>query len=210
MTARRHRRLHRLERAGPASAARQGVGDDQLFGSQYAMRIWLDPAKLNNFDADAGRRRRPPFQAQNAQVAGRPARRPAVGARASSSTPRSRPSSACRRRSSSATSCCKVNTDGSQVRLRDVARVELGARELSRSHRLQRPAGGRPRRSSSRPGANALATAKAVRATLDELAPVLPAGPEGRSTPTTPRRSCASRSRRWSRRCSRRSCWCSW
>ena len=46
----------------------RGVGDYQLFGSQYAMRIWLDPAKLNNFGLtpdDVGSA----LQAQNVQVA---------------------------------------------------------------------------------------------------------------------------------------------
>ena len=51
-----------------------GVGDVQLFGTQYAMRIWLDPAKLNNYQPDAGRRdRRDPG-------AERPGRRPASSA----------------------------------------------------------------------------------------------------------------------------------
>ena len=48
-----HRRLRRLTRAGP-DQPHQGVGDFQLFGTQYAMRIWLDPAKLNNFGLTPG------------------------------------------------------------------------------------------------------------------------------------------------------------
>ena len=74
-------RLHRLHVQDPISRT-PGVGDFQLFGTQYAMRIWLDPAKLNNYRADAdGRRQR----AAGAERAGavRGARRPALGARAS-------------------------------------------------------------------------------------------------------------------------------
>ena len=46
-----------------------GVGNFQLFGAQYAMRIWLDPAKLNNYGMTCARRRAIPIKAQNIQVA---------------------------------------------------------------------------------------------------------------------------------------------
>jgi multidrug efflux pump len=48
MSSERHRRLHRLDVQDPISRT-PGVATISLFGSQYAMRIWLDPAKLNNY-----------------------------------------------------------------------------------------------------------------------------------------------------------------
>ena len=74
------------------------------------------------------------IQAQNAQVAVGPARRPAGGARPAARTPPSPRRPTADARSSSRNIVLRSNTDGSQVRLRDVARVELGAAEL-RLHR---------------------------------------------------------------------------
>ena len=69
----------------------------------------------------------------------------------------------------------KVNTDGSQVRLRDVARIGLGAESYSVHTKYNgKPAAGLAVKLA--PGANALDTAKAVRATMDELAPFFPPG----------------------------------
>ena len=82
-----------------------GVGDYILFGSQYAMRIWLDPAKLNNFsltatDVSAA------ITAQNVQVASGELGEDCLPRPASNSTPRWSGRRTCKRRNSSAISCC--------------------------------------------------------------------------------------------------------
>ena len=151
----------------------KGVGDYQLFGSQYAMRIWLDPAKLNNYGltpVDVGNA----LQAQNVQVAsGELGGLPSVQG----------PAAQCHHHRAAAPQTpeqfggmlLKVNTDGSQVRLRDVARIELGAENYSVSTKYNgQPAAGLAIKLA--PGANALDTAKAIRATLDKLEPFFPPG----------------------------------
>jgi hydrophobe/amphiphile efflux-1 (HAE1) family protein len=150
-----------------------GVGDYQLFGSQYAMRIWLDPAKLNNFgltpdDVSAA------LQAQNVQVAageigGLPS---AKGQRLNATIigPQwlQKPEQFGR-------VLLRVNTNGSRVLLSDVARVELGAENYSVSTKYNGlPASGLAIKLA--PGANALDTQKAINATLERLAPFFPPG----------------------------------
>ena len=69
----------------------------------------------------------------------------------------------------------RANTDGSTVRLRDVARIELGAQGYATSARLNgKPSTGIGVQLS--PTGNALATAKAVRERMEELSTLLPAG----------------------------------
>ena len=58
MIAQRHRRLRRRATLQDPLSRVRGVGDVQVFGSQYAMRIWLDPDKLDSYQPDAGRRHR--------------------------------------------------------------------------------------------------------------------------------------------------------
>jgi hydrophobe/amphiphile efflux-1 (HAE1) family protein len=150
-----------------------GVGDYQLFGTQYAMRIWLDPAKLNNYGltpTDVNNA----LQAQNLQVpSGELGGLPAVKGQRLHATIMGP------ERFTSAEQfgrvLLKVNTDGSQVRLRDVARIALGAENYSvHTEYNGRPAAGLAIKLA--PGANALDTAKAVRATMDKLAPFFPPG----------------------------------
>ena len=150
-----------------------GVGDYQLFGTQYAMRIWLDPAKLNNFSltpVDVNNA----LQDQNIQVpAGELGGLPAVHGQRLHATiigPQ---------RLSSADEfgrvLLKVNSDGSQVRLRDVARIGLGAESYAVYTEYNgHPAAGLAVKLAT--GANALETANAVRATMDRLAPFFPPG----------------------------------
>lgn len=150
-----------------------GVGDVQLFGAQYAMRIWMDPTKLNNFqltpvDVIAA------IKAQNAQVAagqlgGTP---PVKGQQLNASI-------IAQTRLTSADEfgkiLLKVNQDGSQVRLRDVAEVELGGENYDVIARYNgQPASGLGIKLAT--GANALDTANAVRATIDKLQPYFPHG----------------------------------
>jgi multidrug efflux pump len=150
-----------------------GVGDFQLFGTQYAMRVWLDPAKLNNFGltpVDVGNA----LQAQNLQVpSGELGGLPAIRGQRLHATivgPQ---------RLTTADEfgrvLLKVNTDGSQVRLRDVARIGLGAESYAvHTEYNGHPAAGLAVKLAT--GANALETARAIRATMDRLAPFFPPG----------------------------------
>ena len=88
----------------------------------------------------------------------------------------------------------KPGADGEITRLRDVARVELGASRLRAARPARQQAGGRDRRSSSAPGTNALQVSDDVRATMERLKQEFPAG---RGLPDRLRpdqSSCASRS----------------
>ncbi|WP_017277579.1 efflux RND transporter permease subunit [Sinorhizobium meliloti] len=102
-----------------------GVGDFQVFGSQYAMRIWLDPAKLVNFsmtpsDVSAA------IRAQNVQVAsGELGAEPAVPDQQMNATVVG--PSYLKTPEEFGAILLRVQPDGSQVRLRDVARVEIGS-----------------------------------------------------------------------------------
>ena len=152
-----------------------GVGDFQVFGAQYAMRIWLDPAKLNNFqmtpvDVSSA------ISAQNVQVSsGQLGGLPAVQGQQLNATiiGKTRLQSP----EQFEQILLRVNADGSQVRLKDVARVELGGESYGISAQFNgRPASGMAIRLAT--GANALDTAKAIRATISELEPFFPPGME--------------------------------
>ncbi len=151
----------------------KGVGDFQLFGAQYAMRIWLDPAKLNNFGltpVDISN----VVQAQNVQVAaGELGGLPAVQGQQLNATiigP-----SRLQKPEEFGRILVKVNADGSQVRLRDVARIELNSENFSTDARFNgKPAAGLAIKLAT--GANALDTAKAVKETIERLRPTFPPG----------------------------------
>ncbi|KAA8696537.1 efflux RND transporter permease subunit [Pseudomonas syringae pv. tagetis] len=150
-----------------------GVGDFQVFGSQYAMRIWLDPAKLNNFQLtpvdvkDA-------ITAQNVQVSsGQLGGLPSISGQQLNATiiGKTRLQTA----EQFGNIFLKVNTDGSQVRLKDVATVGLGAENYSTDSQFDgKPASGLAIKLAT--GANALDTAKAIRATVSSLEPFFPPG----------------------------------
>ena len=156
----------------PISRTR-GVGDYQLFGTQYAMRIWVDPAKLNNYGltpVDVSNA----LQAQNLQVPSGE-----LGGLPSISGQRLHATIVGPQRLTSADEfgrvLLKVNTDGSQVRLRDVARIGLGAESYSvHTEYNGHPAAGLAVKLAT--GANALETANAIRATMERLAPFFPPG----------------------------------
>ncbi len=150
-----------------------GVGDFQVFGAQYAMRIWLDPAKLNKFQltpVDI----RTAVTAQNVQVSsGQLGGLPAVEGQQLNATiiGKTRFQNAEQFKNI----LLKVNTDGSQVRLGDVATVELGGENYSISAQFNgKPASGLAIKLAT--GANALDTAKAIRATIADLEPFFPQG----------------------------------
>ena len=150
-----------------------GVGEVNTFGSQYAMRLWLDPARLAKY-------RLTPLevsnavQAQNAQVsAGQLGGLPAVeGQRLTATiTAQTRLQTPEQFRAI----LLRVGGDGSQVRLGDVARVELAGE----SSEIETVINGRPSSGIGvrlAAGANALRTASAVRARVDELARYFPPG----------------------------------
>ncbi|MEC8908684.1 MAG: efflux RND transporter permease subunit, partial [Pseudomonadota bacterium] len=149
----------------------EGVGNTRLFGSQYAMRVWLDPNKLNEYsltpnDVTSA------IQVQNNQVAGgQLGGTPAVeGQQLNASivvqTLLETPEEFGR-------ILLKVTPDGSRVTLSDVARIELGSESYEISGRFNRkPAAGLAVTLAS--GANALDTAKLVKARLAELQDFFP------------------------------------
>ncbi|KEY60535.1 multidrug efflux RND transporter permease subunit AcrB [Serratia sp. DD3] len=149
-----------------------GVGTVQLFGAQYAMRIWLDPNKLNKFqltpsDVIAA------IKVQNNQIAGGqlggtpPVKGQQLNASIIAQTRLSSPEEFSRIQ-------LKVNADGSQVRLSDVAKVELGGESYNVIARYNgKPASGIGIKLAT--GANALNTAAAVKAELGKLQPFFPA-----------------------------------
>ncbi|WP_437882548.1 efflux RND transporter permease subunit [Pseudomonas sp. LRF_L74] len=151
----------------------KGVGDFQVFGAQYAMRIWLDPAKLNNFQltpVDV----KTAIQAQNVQVSsGQIGGLPAAPGTQLNATIVGKTRLQTPEQFSAI--LLKVNRDGSQVRLRDVAQVELGGENYSISAQYNgNAASGMAIKLAT--GANALDTAKAIRETIKELEPFFPAG----------------------------------
>ena len=152
-----------------------GVGDYQVFGSQYAMRIWLDPAKLVNYGLTPGDVATA-IRAQNVQVAsGEMGALPAVPGQQLNATVIG-PSYLTTPEAFGAI-LLRVQQDGAQVRLRDVARTEVGSESYAISALYNgKPAAGIGIKLAS--GANALDAAAAVRATIDGLRPLLPAGVE--------------------------------
>lgn len=150
-----------------------GVGDLTLFGSQYAMRIWLDPARLLQYKlvpADV----RAAIQAQNAQVsAGQLGGLPAVPGQQLNATITAQ--GRLQTPEEFGNIIVVTRPDGATVRLRDVARIEIGAESYATISRFKgSPSTGVAVRLA--PGANALATADAVRARVSELSRNFPAG----------------------------------
>jgi multidrug efflux pump len=152
-----------------------GVGDFQVFGAQYAMRIWLDPAKLNKYNltpADVSSA----ISAQNVQVSsGQLGGLPALPGQQLNATiiGKTRLQTAEQFKAI----LLKVNQDGSQVRVGDVADVGLGGENSTISAQFNgKPSSGLAVKLAN--GANALDTAKALRKTIDELKPFFPQGME--------------------------------
>lgn len=151
----------------------EGVGNTQLFGAGYAMRVWLDPDKLAKYaltptDVAAA------IQTQNTQVSagqlgGLPARKgqqlnATVTAQSRLQTPEQ-----------FRNIILKSTADGSLVRLNDVASVELGAEDYTSASTYNgMPATGLAVNLAT--GANAVRTAAAVKAAIDRLAPTFPEG----------------------------------
>nr|WP_321269876.1 efflux RND transporter permease subunit [uncultured Tolumonas sp.] len=151
----------------------EGVGSVRVFGAQYAMRVWLDPNKLNSFNLTPGDVTTA-ITAQNTQISvGQLGATPAVPGQQFNATitGQGRLTSV----DAFKNILLKVNTNGSQVRLRDVARVELGAENYDSDSRFNgKPISGIAISLAS--GANALDTANLVKAKMTELSKFFPAG----------------------------------
>ncbi len=162
----------------------EGVGDVNVFGSGYAMRIWLDPTRLQRYALVPGDIRNA-LLAQNTEVsAGQ------IGALPSPEGQRLTAIVTARAKLQTADQfrniVLRVQPDGSALRLGDVTRVELGRDSYTTNIRNSgRVAAGMAIFPAS--GANALVTADAVKAKLDELAPFFPPGMKATVTfDTTP------------------------
>jgi len=153
----------------------EGVGDTMLFASSYAMRIWLNPDKLAGYSLMPGDVASA-IRAQNTQISagqlgGLPAREgqqlnATITARSRLQTPEQ-----------FRNIIIKSSSDGSIVRLSDVAEVELGAESYTTSARYNgKPGAGLAIKLAT--GANAIQTAEAVEAAIDKLAPTFPQGIE--------------------------------
>ncbi len=150
-----------------------GVGEANMFGSQFAMRIWMNPEKLNGLgltpaDVIAA------IQSQNAQIpVGQLGDIPAVPGQQLNVIMQGRVTLTSVKEFESI--LLRVNPDGSRVRLSDVARVSLGAETYATRARVS----GRPSAAVAiklSPSANALTTATAVRQKIQELAKFFPPG----------------------------------
>ncbi|KQT32932.1 multidrug transporter [Sphingomonas sp. Leaf412] len=153
----------------------QGVGDTNVFGAQYAMRIWLDPARLTSYQLMPGDVTAA-IQAQNTEVAageigGQPMPKDQmlnaiVTAQSRLQTPEQ-----------FANIILKTQANGATVRLADVARVELGAENYNAISRVN----GHPGAGIAvlmAPGADALTTSELVKAEVARVAKGFPAGLE--------------------------------
>ncbi|SFC87256.1 efflux RND transporter permease subunit [Massilia yuzhufengensis] len=151
----------------------KGVGTAQLFGTERAMRVWIDPAKLVGLrlspaDVNAA------IRSQNAQVASG-----TIGelplARGQEITATVVVTGQLSSVEQFGNIVLRANPDGSTVRLKDVARIEIGAQSYGTSARLN----GKPSTGIGvqlAPSGNALETARLVRERMDELSKFFPAG----------------------------------
>ncbi|ECY2470254.1 efflux RND transporter permease subunit [Salmonella enterica] len=150
-----------------------GVGDVQLFGAQYAMRIWLDANLLNKYQltpVDVINQ----LKVQNDQIAaGQLGGTPALPGQQLNASIIAQTRLKDPEEFGKVT--LRVNTDGSVVHLKDVARIELGGENYNIVARINgKPASGLGIKLAT--GANALDTATAIKAKLAELQPFFPQG----------------------------------
>ncbi|MCE9679682.1 efflux RND transporter permease subunit [Shewanella sp. AS1] len=152
-----------------------GVGTIQLFGAQYAMRIWLDPLKLTQYNLTSTDILLS-IREQNAQVsAGQLGGAPSIAGQELNATVTAQ--SRLQTPEEFKRIIIKSDTSGAKVYLEDVARVELGAESYSvESFYNGKPAAGIGIQLAT--GANALATAEAVREKIAEMQPFFPQGLE--------------------------------
>jgi multidrug efflux pump len=151
----------------------QGVGEMQIFGSQNAMRIWLNPTKLNNYrlttsDVTAA------LQAQNVQVsAGQFGGTPALAGQQLNATITTR--TLLQNTEQFENIILRTNPDGSTVKLKDVATAKIGTENYDiQSFYQGKPVGAMAIRLAA--GANALETSTRIKAKMEELSRYFPAG----------------------------------
>ncbi|HKL44727.1 MAG TPA: efflux RND transporter permease subunit, partial [Roseovarius sp.] len=151
----------------------EGVGSVQVFGSEYAMRIWLDPSKLAAFGMSPSEVVAA-VSAQNAQIsAGAFGARPAVDGQQLNATITAQ--SLLNTPEDFRQIVLRAETDGGLVLLDDVARVEIGAQNYATTARFNTdPAAGMA--ITLAPGANALDTARAIKERMAEFARFFPEG----------------------------------
>ncbi|HFU2737479.1 TPA: efflux RND transporter permease subunit [Klebsiella pneumoniae] len=150
-----------------------GVGDVQLFGAQYAMRVWLDGNLLNKYNLTPVDVINAP-QVQNDQIAaGQLGGTPALKGQQLNASIIAQTRLKDPQEFGKVT--LRVNADGSVVHLKDVARIELGGENYNVVARINgKPASGLGIKLAT--GANALDTATAIKAKLAELQPYFPQG----------------------------------
>ena len=150
-----------------------GVGEAILFGTEYSMRLWLQPEKLNAFGltpADVAKA----VRAQNTQLAaGELGQVPAAAGQQLNAVIVTRSRLATPEEFGEV--IIRSSPNGATVRVKDIARVELGAQDYSIQARID----GQPTAAIAvrmAPGANALDTANAVKSKMAELAKYFPPG----------------------------------
>jgi multidrug efflux pump len=151
----------------------EGVGDLMVFGTQNAMRIWLNPTKLDNYrlttnDVVAA------LQAQNTQVsAGQFGGTPAMPGQQLNATITAR--TLLQTPAQFDAIILRTNNDGSTVRLKDVAECQIGTESYdAQAHYKGKPVGAMALKLAA--GANALETATRIKAKMAELSDFFPAG----------------------------------
>src|ERR1700761_1139870 len=150
-----------------------GIGDIQIFGARdYSMRLWLDPDKIANLGLTAGDVIAA-IRSQNLQIAGGQLAGPPIADRAFQ--PNLTFTGRLQNIDQFENILVKAGSDGQTVRLRDVARIELGALDYStNSFMLRKTAVALL--VTQRPGSNALATAKGISDTMASLKTGFPKG----------------------------------
>ncbi|MBC7395251.1 MAG: efflux RND transporter permease subunit [Variovorax sp.] len=150
-----------------------GIGQAQLFGTERAMRVWIDPAKLQGYSLSAADVNAA-IRAQNAQVSsGSIGDLPNITGQSIAATVLVTGQLSTVEQFGNIV--LRANTDGSAVRLKDVARIELGGQAYSTSARLNgQPAVGIGVQLA--PSGNALQSAKAIRVKMADLAKYFPPG----------------------------------
>ncbi|QGZ56869.1 efflux RND transporter permease subunit [Paraburkholderia acidiphila] len=150
-----------------------GVGNTQLFGSSYSMRIWLDPNRLAQYSlmpSDV----QTAIKAQNSQVsAGQLGAQPSLRGQQFNATVTTQ--SRLQTPEQFGAIILKSSTDGSVVRLKDVARIGIGAESYTYASTYN----GMPASAlgiNLATGANAISTAAAVRAAIDQFSKTMPSG----------------------------------
>jgi multidrug efflux pump len=151
----------------------EGVGELQMFGTQNAMRIWLNPDKLNNFRLTSGDVTAA-LQAQNTQVsAGQFGGTPSTTGQQLNATINAR--TLLRTTAQFEAIILRTNSDGSTVKLKDVAKCEIGTESYdTKSYYQGKPVSAMAVRMAS--DSNALQTADRIKAKMTELSEYFPPG----------------------------------